>query len=202
MLRFVFVALSMLPRTKGWTSIIRSMSRVSPCRIRGVAADDTSVIGTFTGSAGSTRGIGTPFIIGVAGGTASGKSTVVDCIVKELNEPGVAVLPQDCYYRSLSAEDHARACSNDYNFDHPSAFDFPRILATLQAIRSGATTITVPTYDYVTHAVKPPEFDRVIIAPQVIIFEGILAFHDPAVRSLFDMKVSAWIVTGAIVLYV
>jgi uridine kinase len=91
----------------------------------------------------------------------------------------VFTLPQDCYYRSLNEEEIARAGRSDYNFDHPSAFNFGSILETLRAIREGAQTTPVPSYDYVSHSVRAPEHNSVIVSPSIVIFEGILAFHDP-----------------------
>ena len=67
----------------------------------------------------------------------------------------VVVLAQDCYYRSLSEEEHARACANNYNFDHPAAFDFPRIHSALRAIRNGTTTTSVPSYGASSDYQKP-----------------------------------------------
>ena len=66
----------------------------------------------------------------------------------------VAVLPQDCYYRSLTDEQKELAYKADFNFDHPSAFDFDNIHTTLTSIREGATETSVPAYDYTTHSVK------------------------------------------------
>jgi len=132
---------------------------------------------------------GRPFIVGVAGGTASGKSCVVEKIVETLSDSSVAVLPQDCYYRSLNEEQKALAFNADFNFDHPSAFDFDSIYATLNSLRAGAAQTDVPAYDYVTHSVLPASHNSVILAPSIVIFEGILAFHDPKVRSMLDLKV-------------
>jgi uridine kinase len=147
----------------------------------------------------SSRRPGTPFIVGVAGGTASGKTAVVARIVEELNEGGsVAVLPQDCFYRTLTKAEVAQAHASNFNFDHPAAFDFDRIVSALRHVRSGSDggsfdghplTLSVPTYDYATHAVLGKEHDTVVAAPSLVIFEGILAFHDPEVMAMLDMKV-------------
>ena len=127
--------------------------------------------------------------MGVAGGTASGKTCVVERIVDNLADSSVAVLPQDCYYRSLTDAEKQRAHASDFNFDHPNAFDFERILGTLQSIRAGNPKVEVPCYDYVTHSVMPDDHNGLIEAPSIVIFEGILAFHDPRVRELLDMKI-------------
>jgi uridine kinase len=91
--------------------------------------------------------------------------------------------------RSLNAEEHERAEASNYNFDHPSAFSFDRVLDALLKIRAGAEVTEVPCYDYVTHSVMGPEHNSKIVKPSIVILEGILAFHDPAVRALLDMKV-------------
>jgi len=94
----------------------------------------------------SSRPPGTPFIVGVAGGTASGKTAVVTRIVEQLGViscDAVAVLPQDCFYRDLDAAEKAEASATNFNFDHPAAFDFDAIAAALRRVREGHPTIQV-----------------------------------------------------------
>ena len=154
-------------------------------------ADLSSLAGAWRNGAHTStrRDPCTPFIVGVAGGTASGKTCVVERIVDNLADSSVAVLPQDCYYRNLNEAERKRAHASDFNFDHPNAFDFERIIGTLRSIRAGEPRVSVPKYDYVTHSVMPEEHNSCIETPSIVIFEGILAFHDPAVRSLLDMKI-------------
>ena len=93
-------------------------------------------------------------------------------------------ISQDCFYRDLTPIERASIAS--YNFDHPSAFDFAEIRGTLRSLRSG-TAADIPTYDFVTSA-RTPVATRVP-ATDVILFDGILAFYDPEVRALFDLRV-------------
>eukprot|EP00617_Octactis_speculum_P026992 CAMPEP_0185747778 /NCGR_PEP_ID=MMETSP1174-20130828/6422_1 /TAXON_ID=35687 /ORGANISM="Dictyocha speculum, Strain CCMP1381" /LENGTH=259 /DNA_ID=CAMNT_0028423117 /DNA_START=81 /DNA_END=860 /DNA_ORIENTATION=+ len=129
----------------------------------------------------------TPFFLGVAGGTASGKTCVVNRIVELLGHEGVAVISQDCYYRGLNEAEREDAAN--YNFDHPEAFNFDSISETLLALRQRSASVSVPQYDFTTHTQMPREYDTHVNSPAIVIFEGILALHSPAVRDLLDMKV-------------
>lgn len=97
---------------------------------------------------------------------------------------GVLSISQDCFYRDLSPAE--RAAIATHNFDHPDAFDFAEIRATLRALRAGAGAC-IPTYDFVTSARTPVATQ--VHTTDVILFDGILAFYDPEVRGLFDLKV-------------
>nr|XP_017496621.2 uridine-cytidine kinase 1 isoform X3 [Manis javanica] len=99
-----------------------------------------------------------PFLIGVSGGTASGKSTVCEKIMELLGQNEVdhrqrklVILSQDSFYKVLTAEQKAKALKGQYNFDHPDAFDNDLMHRTLQNIVDGKT-VEVPTYDFVTHS--------------------------------------------------
>ncbi|CAO2597969.1 Uridine-cytidine kinase 1 [Lemmus lemmus] len=99
-----------------------------------------------------------PFLIGVSGGTASGKSTVCEKIMELLGQNEVdrrqrklVILSQDCFYKVLTAEQKAKALKGQYNFDHPDAFDNDLMHRTLKNIVEGKT-VEVPTYDFVTHS--------------------------------------------------
>ncbi|KAL1520299.1 hypothetical protein AB1Y20_021896 [Prymnesium parvum] len=131
-----------------------------------------------------------PFCIGVAGATASGKSSVVAKVVDRVSSEGVAAITQDCFYRDLSAEEREAAYASNYNFDHPAAFDFEQQVRVMRQLRSGhKAAVAVPSYDFNTHSRLGHEHDQFIEAPRIVIFEGILALHDPELRSLFDMKI-------------
>ncbi|GAB6877651.1 hypothetical protein JCM13210_23790 [Thermaerobacter litoralis] len=124
-----------------------------------------------------------PVVIGIAGGTGSGKSTLVRRIVEHL--PGrVAVLPQDAYYldrRDLPFEERARL-----NYDHPLAFDTPLLIRHLQALRQGRP-IRRPVYDFTQHL---RDRRTVRVEPRdVIVVEGILVLADEALRPLLDIKI-------------
>ncbi|QIA26212.1 uridine kinase [Thermaerobacter sp. PB12/4term] len=124
-----------------------------------------------------------PVVIGIAGGTGSGKSTLVRRIVEHL--PGrVAVLPQDAYYldrRDLPFEERARL-----NYDHPLAFDTPLLIRHLQELRRGRP-IRRPVYDFTQHL---RDRRTVRVEPRdVIVVEGILVLADETLRSLMDIKI-------------
>lgn len=133
-----------------------------------------------------------PFMIGVAGGTASGKSTVCEkirrLVVNEDAENGrqIIALSQDSFYRNLTAKESEQAKKGMFNFDHPDAFDHLLMLKCLQDIQMGKST-QVPLYDMKTNSRIEDEF--VTIHPSdVVLLEGILVFYHKEVRDLFDMK--------------
>ncbi|XP_055305589.1 uridine-cytidine kinase isoform X2 [Sitodiplosis mosellana] len=135
----------------------------------------------------------TPFLIGVAGGTASGKSTVCKRIIEQLGqadmnhaERQVVCISQDSFYRQLDSGEKAKADKGLFNFDHPSAFDEDHLLETLKKILEGKK-VTIPVYDYRSNA-QCPDKDLVIYPADVVLFEGILAFYFPDIRELFHMK--------------
>jgi len=123
-------------------------------------------------------------IIGIAGGTGSGKTTVVNKIIKELPTDEVSVISQDSYYKAtdnLSYEERTKI-----NFDHPRAIDFELIIEHLKKLKAGKT-INQPIYSFVTHNRTK---DVVKMHPRkVIIVEGILIFNNEELRNLFDIKI-------------
>ncbi|XP_030006553.1 uridine-cytidine kinase 1 isoform X1 [Sphaeramia orbicularis] len=133
-----------------------------------------------------------PFLIGVSGGTASGKSTVCAKIMELLGQNKVdhrqrkvAIISQDSFYRVLTPDQKAKALKGQYNFDHPDAFDNDLMYKTLKDIVEGRV-VEVPTYDFVTHSRLE---DRITLYPaDVVLFEGILVFYPQKVRDMFHMK--------------
>ena len=123
-------------------------------------------------------------IIGIAGGTGSGKTTVVRKIVESLPAGEVVLLPQDSYYKDSSHVPVERRQS--INFDHPDAFDWPLLREHLAALRQNIA-IEQPTYDYITSSRLPQTLH--IEPREVVIIEGIMALYDPALRSMMDLKV-------------
>jgi uridine kinase len=125
-----------------------------------------------------------PFIVGIAGGTGSGKTTVAERLLEALPAGQAALLQHDSYYRSrvdLSFEQREQL-----NFDHPSSLESDLLhdhLRELLARRS----IEVPIYDYATH-LRQTSTRRVEPAP-VVLVEGILLLSEPNLRELFDLKV-------------
>ncbi|KAL2100181.1 hypothetical protein ACEWY4_004575 [Coilia grayii] len=133
-----------------------------------------------------------PFLIGVSGGTASGKSTVCAKIMELLGQNEVdqhhrkvAIVSQDSFYRVLTPEQKAKALKGQYNFDHPDAFDNELMYQTLKDIVEGKV-VDVPTYDFVTHSRLPERIT--VYHADVVLFEGILVFYHPHIRDMFHMK--------------
>jgi len=129
-----------------------------------------------------------PFLIGVAGGTASGKSTVCEKIMEKLGSGSdqVMILSQESFYRELTVHEIARARQGMFNFDHPNAFDNELMESCLKDIMAGRPT-RVPVYDFRTNSRVPSTFTT-IYPSDVILLEGILVFYFPNVREMFDMK--------------
>ncbi len=124
------------------------------------------------------------FILGVAGGTGSGKTTVVRSILKAAGRGRIALIEQDSYYRDV--EWRSEGDLLQYNFDHPSAIDNELLVAHLAALKAGHP-VEVPIYDFVLHR-RTPRTQRVLPRP-VILLEGILIFADPELRRLLDFKI-------------
>jgi uridine kinase len=123
-------------------------------------------------------------IIGIAGGTGSGKTTVVNQILNELPADEVCVISQDSYYRqtqNLSYQERTKI-----NFDHPKAIDFELLVEHLKELKKGEL-IKQPVYSFVTHNRTE---DVLITHPKkVVIVEGILIFNNRELRELFDIKI-------------
>ncbi|XP_078111734.1 uridine-cytidine kinase-like 1a isoform X2 [Sander vitreus] len=126
------------------------------------------------------------FVIGLCGGSASGKTTVANKIIEALDVPWVVLLSMDSFYKVLSSEEQTLAASNDYNFDHPGAFDFELLVATLRKLKQGRS-VKIPVYDFTTHG-RQKDWKNVYGA-SVIIFEGIMSFADKELLQLLDMKI-------------
>ncbi|VEN64355.1 unnamed protein product [Callosobruchus maculatus] len=127
-----------------------------------------------------------PFVIGICGGSASGKTTVAQKIIESLGVPWVTLLSMDSFYKVLNEKQHDMAGRNEYNFDHPDAFDFDLLIATLQRLKEGRK-VEVPVYNFVTHSREART--KTMYGANVIIFEGILTFHHPKVVEMLDMKI-------------
>lgn len=126
-----------------------------------------------------------PFVIGVAGGAASGKTTVCDMIIQQLHDQRVVLVNQDSFYHNLKNEELTRV--QDYNFDHPDAFDTQQLLHSMDKLKHGKA-VDIPNYDFKSY--KNNVFPARRVNPSdVIILEGILIFHDPHVRDLMNMKI-------------
>ena len=123
-------------------------------------------------------------IIGIAGGTGCGKTTVVEQIIGQLPDEDIGVISQDSYYNDLSHLDYdARA---EINFDHPRAIDFELLIEHLKILRTGEP-IEQPVYSFKEHN-RTDETIRTY-PTKVMIVEGILIMTHPDVRSMFDIKI-------------
>lgn len=122
-------------------------------------------------------------IIGIAGGTGSGKTTVVRKIIDSLQPGEVVLLPQDSYYKDSS---HVPAeLRQQINFDHPDAFDWPLLLKHIQMLKTGKP-INQPVYYFQTCSRLK---ETIHIEPRpVIIIEGIMALWDKSLRDMMDLK--------------
>lgn len=123
-------------------------------------------------------------IIGIAGGTGCGKTTVVNQILKELPEGEVGVISQDSYYRDTSHLSYDERVK--INFDHPRSIDFELLTTHLKALKKG-TPIHQPVYSFLKHNRTG---DTILTHPRkVMIVEGILILTNPELRDLFDIKI-------------
>jgi uridine kinase len=125
-----------------------------------------------------------PLIIGVAGGSGSGKTTIVNEIIKGLGDIPVVVVPHDAYYKDnshLPLEERARL-----NYDHPDSLETGLLVRHLKELEAGRE-VEMPVYDYTIHARKP---SGMIIKPApVIIVDGILILVEKALRDMMDVKI-------------
>ncbi|XP_048205731.1 uridine-cytidine kinase-like 1 isoform X1 [Perognathus longimembris pacificus] len=126
------------------------------------------------------------FAIGLGGGSASGKTTVARMIIEALDVPWVVLLSMDSFYKVLTQQQQEQAARNNFNFDHPDAFDFDLIISTLKKLKQGRS-VQVPIYDFTTHSRKKDW--KTLYGANVIIFEGIMAFADKTLLELLDMKI-------------
>ncbi len=124
------------------------------------------------------------FIIGIAGGTGSGKTTVVRRLTEKLPKGEVVVIPQDSYYKDSS---HVPVEERQFiNFDHPDAFEWSLLEQHIRALKEGKS-IEQPTYSYLTCTRQP---ETIHIEPkEVIIIEGILSLCDESLREQMDLKI-------------
>ncbi|XP_022089488.1 uridine-cytidine kinase-like 1 isoform X2 [Acanthaster planci] len=126
------------------------------------------------------------FVIGLCGGSASGKTTVANRIIEALDVSWVSLLSLDSFYKVLNEEQHQRAAENEYNFDHPDAFDYDLVIQTLKNLKEGKC-VEVPIYDFTTHARRKEK--KAIYGANVIIFEGILSFAKKELVDLMDLRI-------------
>jgi uridine kinase len=126
----------------------------------------------------------TPFLIGLAGGTGSGKTTVANAIVNRVGAERIAILSHDSYYRDF--EDLPKDVLDRQNWDHPDSLESELLVRHLKALKGGMV-VEAPIYDFKVHR-RAAESRRV--APRkVILVDGILIFAEPELRKLFDVRI-------------
>lgn len=124
-----------------------------------------------------------PLIIGVAGGSGSGKTTVVSHIISNVGQENIVLLQHDSYYRDLkhlSFEERSRQ-----NFDHPAALETELMIRHIKALKQGYR-VEIPIYDFTRHIRK--EETEEIYPKKIILVDGILIFSEPELRELMDIK--------------
>ncbi|UTH74967.1 uridine kinase [Chromobacterium sp. IIBBL 290-4] len=126
----------------------------------------------------------TPFIIGVAGGSGSGKTTVTNKVLETIGSEMAAVIIQDYYYRDQSHLTFEQRLGT--NYDHPQAFDWPLLISHIDDLRNGRS-IEMPLYDFANHT-RSDKTVTVQPAP-VIVIEGLFPLYDAALREMMSLKI-------------
>ena len=125
-----------------------------------------------------------PLVIGIAGGSGSGKTTVAQSILQRVGPDRISFLQHDAYYKDLSGLPPTQRA--EVNFDHPNSLESELLTQHICSLRDGHA-VEVPIYDFSTHSRTRQTYT---VQPRgVILVEGILIFSDPALRELFDVKI-------------
>jgi uridine kinase len=126
----------------------------------------------------------TPLVIGIAGGSGSGKTTVAQEIMQRVGPDRIAYIQHDSYYKDLTGLPPAQRA--EVNFDHPNSLETELLISHIEGLKAGHS-IEVPIYDFSTHSRTDKCFK---VNPRgVIVVEGILIFADASLRSMFDVKI-------------
>jgi uridine kinase len=126
----------------------------------------------------------TPLVIGIAGGSGSGKTTVAQEILNRVGAARIAFLQHDAYYKDLSGLPPTQKAA--VNFDHPNSLETELLIQHITKLKEG-TQVEVPIYDFSTHSRTEKSFS--VLPRGVILVEGILIFAESALRELFDVKI-------------
>jgi uridine kinase len=125
-----------------------------------------------------------PLVIGIAGGSGSGKTSVTNAIVDTLDKSRVVVIQHDSYYKDLSV--HGGLSPDQVNFDHPDALETDLLIRHLEDLRAGKP-IEQPVYNFTTH--RRMDATRRLEPKEIIFIDGILIFVDQALRQLMDIRI-------------
>lgn len=125
-----------------------------------------------------------PIIIGIAGGTASGKTSLAMELVKEYSSKSIIIIREDDYYNLQVGKTYEERCKT--NYDHPSAFDYDLLYKQLNDLVDGKS-IEKPTYDYTIH--NRSDKTEVVNPADVIIIEGLFPLYNPILRNILDIKI-------------
>jgi uridine kinase len=125
-----------------------------------------------------------PLVIGIAGGSGSGKTTVAQEILQRVGPDRIAFLQHDSYYKDLSGLPPAQRV--EVNFDHPNSLETELLIQHIAALRAGMA-VEVPIYDFSIHTRTAKTFT--VQPRRVVLVEGILIFTEPALRKMMDVKI-------------
>lgn len=127
-----------------------------------------------------------PYIIGVAGNSGSGKTSVSQRIISQINQAWTVLLSFDNFYNPLTEEERKQAFSNNFDFDTPESLDLDLLVETVKLLKQGRST-EIPVYSFLNH--NRTDKSTTIYGANVIIIEGIYALYDPRLLSLMDLKI-------------
>ncbi|KAI5952490.1 URK1 [Candida jiufengensis] len=127
-----------------------------------------------------------PYIIGIAGNSGSGKTSISQQIIQGINQPWTVLLSFDNFYKSLTPEESKKAFQNEYDFDTPKSLDLDAIVETIQSLKKGGKA-TIPVYSFAKHA--RTDRTNTIYGANVVIVEGLYALYDERLLSMMDLKI-------------
>ncbi|CCG25729.1 Urk1 protein [Candida orthopsilosis Co 90-125] len=127
-----------------------------------------------------------PYIIGIAGNSGSGKTSISQQIIQGINQPWTVLLSFDNFYKSLSPEESRRAFANEYDFDTPRSLDLDAVVETVRTLKRGGKSI-IPVYSFAKHA--RTDKTNTVYGANVIIVEGLYALYDPRLLEMMDLKI-------------
>lgn len=127
-----------------------------------------------------------PYIIGIAGNSGSGKTSISQKIIQDINQPWTVLLSFDNFYQPLTLEQSKLAFANNYDFDCPDSLDFDLLVETIGNLKKGGKT-TIPVYSFTSH--NRTSKTNTIYGANVIIVEGLYALHDQRLLDMMDLKI-------------